>query len=95
MPHQRLQYRHRISQTGCLDDNALQGIDFARLHPFNQIRQRIHQLTANGAAEATICKLDNPVSRLLNKQMIYTDITKFIDDNRRILQGRIFQQPVE
>ena len=49
------------------DDDPFQSLQFARLQSVDEIRKRINQLSAHGAAEATIGKLDNAVAGFLDK----------------------------
>ena len=95
MPHNRMQHRCRIGKASGLDDDPLQRLDTPGLETVDQVGQRIHQFTAHCAAQAAISKLDHTFACLLDKQVIDTNLTKFINDHRRIAKRRVFQKPVE
>ena len=95
MAEDGLQHRHRIGQAGGLDHDALERGNLPRLHAVDQVGQRVDQFAAHRAAQAAIGKLDQPVHRLLDKQMVDADLAEFVDDDRGALHAWRLQEPVE
>ncbi len=95
VPHDGLHDGRRIGEAGRLDDDARQGLDLAGLHAVDQFGERIDQLAAHGAAQAAIGKLDDGIARRLDQKVVDADLAEFIDDHRRVVHGRILQDPVE
>ena len=69
--------------------------DAAGLQPVDQVGQRVDEFAAHRAAEAAVGKLDHAVGRLLDQQMVDRHIAELVDDDGRVGQRRILEQPVE
>ena len=69
--------------------------DPAGLQAVDQIGQRVDQVAAHRAAEAAVGELDDAVRRLLDQQMVDRDVAELVDDDGRVGERRILQQPVE
>ena len=95
MSHDRLQHRRRIGEPGGLDDDAAQSCDAAALQPVDQVGERIDEIAAHRAAKAAVGKLDDAVGRLLDQQMVDRHVAKLIDDDGRVGECGIPEQPVE
>ncbi len=63
--------------------------------PSIQFRQRVHQLTANGAAKASFRQLYDALARAFDQHVIDADIAEFIDDDRRVAHVRVLEEPIE
>ena len=69
--------------------------DAAGLQPVDEIGQRVDQFAAHRAAEAAVGKLDDAVGGLLDQQMVDRHVAELVDDDRRVGERRVLQQPVE
>ena len=69
--------------------------DAAGLQPIDQIGERVDEIAAHRAAEAAVGKLDDPVGRTLDQQMVDRDVAELVDDDGRIGERRVLEQPVE
>src|SRR5690606_36403450 len=67
----------------------------AGLDAIEDIGQRIDQIASHRAADAAVGKLDDAVARLLDQKVVDAHLAEFVDDDRRRVQCRILQQPVE
>ena len=92
--HGGVQHRRRIGETGRLQQHAAE-----RAAPVVEIAQqrlqRIDQVAAHGAAQAARLQQHHVVADILDQQMVERDVAELVDDDGRIGQRRVFQQPVE
>ena len=95
MAHDRLQHGRRVCKPGRLDDDAPQGRDAPGLHAVDQIGQRIDEVAADRAAQASVRELDDAVGRLLDEQVVDGDVAELVDDDGGVGEGRVLQQAVE
>ena len=94
MRHGGVQQRRRIGQAGRFDQHAAEGaapvVEIAQ-----QRLQRVHQIAAHGAAQATRLQQHHVVADIFDQQVIERDVAEFVDDDGGIAQRRVLEQAVE
>ena len=90
-PHQGVQQRPGIGQSGGLDDHIAEMRNLAQRPLQQQVPERHRQIFANGAADAAIAQFDDIVLDLLDNQMVQGHFAELVDDDGRILQPVIAQ----
>ena len=77
------------------DDDAGERRDPAGLHPVGKVGQRVDHLAAHGAAKAPVGKLDHPVARRLDEEMVDPRLAELVDDDGRIGDRGIGEKAVQ
>ena len=93
--HQRMHDRRRIGEAGGLKHHATDRRDLAPHRLLVQLGQRLHQITADGAADATRREQNSVFVSLLDQRVIEANLAEFVDDHRRAGHAGIVQQPLQ
>lgn len=64
-----LRNRPRLSQAGGLNHHSIK-CDLARLSPLEEAPEHVHQVTPNGATEAAVVHLHDPLLPVLKEQFV-------------------------
>ena len=95
MRHDRLQHGGRIGEARGLDDDAVQPAD----RPVCSRSTRSASVSTSSPRTVQqrqpSDKLDDAVGGLLDEQMVDRDIAELVDDDGRVGERRILEQPVE
>jgi len=92
MPHQDLQNKGRVGQSGCFNNNVSQFGDAPGLQAIYQAGQRLDKITAYSAAKAAVRKFYNTFILPSHKKVVYAD---FAENNGCIGKCRFDKQPVQ
>ena len=95
MRHDRLQHWCGVGKTGGFDHDTGKPGDTTGLQPVDEVGQCVDEIATHGAAEAAVGKLDDAVRGLLDQQVVDRHLAELVDDDRRVGQRRILEQPVE
>ena len=89
---QRRQGRKGIRQPGRLDDDPIEARDQALGSPRVEIDQRLGELAAHGAADASGIEQDDVLVDPIEEMVVQPDLAELVDEDRRALQGRVGEQ---
>ena len=88
---QRVEDRAGLSESTGLKHQAPEWRQFSVRAPSQQTVQRVGEILPHRAADTAVGQRHDFLVRYFQQQMIEADGTEFVDDNRRIRQGRAGQ----
>ncbi len=92
--HRGLQHRRWIGQAGRLQDHAAEH-SASVVEIAQKLLQRVDQIAAQRAAQATALQQDDAVADFAHQQVVEADIAEFIDDDGGLGERRVADQAVE
>jgi hypothetical protein len=94
MHHRGVEHRGRIGESGGLDDHPRER-GAAIVEIAGETLQRLDEVAAHGAAQASRGQQHDAFIDLLHQQVIETDLAELVDDDGSIGEPGVAQQAIE